>query len=267
MFGIKMKIRKIRWYIGKAVYFRCKPQIWKSNENEKATIIILSYKRPQNIAPIVKHALCCDFVEKVIVSNNNPDVRIDDYVRIASEKLLLFNQSKRTPCRYRWNIAKKYVSKFYILIDDDVFIFPSQLSALFSFLIQNSENVHGLFGSGYIEKDKKEIEYIRSENVLSKSMQVDVVHQIYAVARTHVEKYFYFREMIKKANPVVFSDLDEFGDDILISYTSQEKPLVHNVGFVYECPSSVKAGVAQNAKPEFSIKRKKIKKLVKLIHA
>lgn len=234
--------------------------------NEKATVIILSYKRPQNITPIVKHVLCCDFVEKIIVSNNNPDIRIDDYVRIASKKLILFNQNQKTPCRYRWDIAKKYVSKFYIVIDDDVFIFPSQLSTLFSFLIQNPENVHGLFGSTYIEKDKKEIgKYIRPENVLNKSMQVDTLHQIYAVSRMHVEKYFYFRKMIEKENPIVFSYLDEFGDDILISHTSQKKPSVHNVGFVYECPSSVKAGVAQNAKPEFLIKRQKIKKMVKLI--
>ena len=42
-------------------------------------VIILSYSRPQNIQTIVEGVLRCGFLERIIVSNNNPDVCIDDH--------------------------------------------------------------------------------------------------------------------------------------------------------------------------------------------
>src|SRR4051812_46165654 len=41
---------------------------------ERCTVVLLSYRRPQNIEWLVRGYLKCDFVTRVIVSNNNPDV-------------------------------------------------------------------------------------------------------------------------------------------------------------------------------------------------
>ncbi len=46
------------------------------NGSEKATVIILSYKRMENIRRILDSVLLCGFVDRVIISNKQLDMHI-----------------------------------------------------------------------------------------------------------------------------------------------------------------------------------------------
>jgi glycosyltransferase involved in cell wall biosynthesis len=64
------------------------------NTSDKLTVFIPSYniERVRNITPQVQSILKCDFVEKIIVSNHNPQLILEDWVKINDEHLKLINQ-------------------------------------------------------------------------------------------------------------------------------------------------------------------------------
>jgi hypothetical protein len=225
----------------------------------KATVIINSYNREKNIGPMVQAALMCDFVEKVIVSNNNPQVRIENWVKASDDRVQLIQHKFRKRCRYRWIIAAKNPRRYYIAIDDDVFVYPEQLKKLFEALIDDPSVPHGMFGSVYISGDPSSDEFSSAYSYInSRNMSVDVLHQIYAVTNDHVSNYFDLLAKIRINNREVSNFLRKIGDDIIMSHAGSERPKTHDFGFVLECPSHNRAGLATFQDLEFSQRRLKI---------
>lgn len=97
---------------------------------QKATVIIPTYsaERVRGVAAMVRSVLRCAFVEKVNVSNHNPDIRIEAHVRCADERLMLANQPTRRGCGYQWTVASSVAPQYLISIDDDLRLRPAQLA-------------------------------------------------------------------------------------------------------------------------------------------
>ena len=108
-----------------------------SGNRPSAAVIVQSFARPQNIELIVKLALRCRFVDSVIVSNNNPEVDLKQWVRIKDSRYTLISQNQKMPCGTRFDIAKGLPHRHFICIDDDVFLRPCQIMALYSSLLDN----------------------------------------------------------------------------------------------------------------------------------
>ncbi|QVL50285.1 MAG: glycosyltransferase [Thiocapsa sp.] len=230
-----------------------------SDNMHKATVIINSYNRVKNIQHMVQAALKCDFVEKVIISNNNPQVQIENWVNVSDDRLLLIQHKFRKRCRYRWIIAAKTPRRYYIAIDDDLFVSPEQLKKLFESLIDDPSVPHGMFGSVYISNDPNNEEMSSAYSYFnSKNVTVDVLHQIYAVTDEHVSNYFDLLAKIRGNNREVSKFLRRIGDDIVMSHAGSERPKTHDFGFVLECASHNRAGLATFQDLEFSQKRIRI---------
>lgn len=60
-----------------------------------AVAIVLNYARPNNIQWITKALLQCDFIEKVIISNNNPNISMQDWLEIDDHRVDIRNQPTR----------------------------------------------------------------------------------------------------------------------------------------------------------------------------
>src|SRR5687768_3512064 len=58
---------------------------------QKLTVILLSYKRPENLQAIARSALRCSFVEKVLLCNNNPLCAMEDWVKSSDKRLVFLN--------------------------------------------------------------------------------------------------------------------------------------------------------------------------------
>ena len=54
---------------------------------QKATVLITYFnpERMEHMDAQVRNILKCDFVERVIISNHNPDVRIDKLVKVRDK--------------------------------------------------------------------------------------------------------------------------------------------------------------------------------------
>lgn len=220
----------------------------KSKSKEKAALILLSYKRIQNIEPIIKAALKCSFIDRIIVSNNNPDeFDVHEWMRFKDPRVVLINQKKREGFGNRWDLALKDINDNFILIDDDIFIKPKQLRILFEHLISNKNIPHGLAGSINFRKF-----------VDRKDMQVEILHQVYAVTREHIENYFEYKNLLEQLPSLENIDIVNSADDIIISFTGSSYPRIYDTGIVLRCPSSHDENIASYLQDGFYEQRKMI---------
>ncbi len=215
---------------------------------ERLTVILLSYRRPQNIEPIVRAALKCSFVQDVVVQNNNPEVDIDDWIGISSERLRTYNSPTRLGPRSRWTAAARVGGTHYLAIDDDVFLFPGQLAALFSQLLRNPDVPHGVHGVVYLEAGEP-AHVARSEG------SVDVLHQLYFVTDRHVNRFHEVLAKLADHAPEVRALLNRIGDDIIMSHCGAGPARIHDVGRIPICPTSHAKGIAVNQRDDFLVDR------------
>ena len=256
----KHRMRFLKWYL--RISFGRSVDIFP--DKSKATVLLNSFMRVKNIDPIVKACLKCRFIEKVIVSNNNPEYRIEDWVKSRDKRVILINQPVRKRCRIRWVVAARHKSEYYIAIDDDLFIYPEQLKFLFTQLLKNPAIPHSLFGT-IISKSKDASSRFESTYLLQAEEDVDVIHQIYAVTREHVRNYFKLLRNIYTTNRVAAGYLRKRGDDITISHTGDGRPAIHDAGFVLECQTNTDPNLATFKQEGFYNQREEILETARIL--
>jgi hypothetical protein len=71
--------------------------------SQKLTIIIPTYNsaRMRHLAGLVRSVSKCTFVEKIILSNNNPALAVHDHVRVRDPRLMLLETPERPRCTPR----------------------------------------------------------------------------------------------------------------------------------------------------------------------
>ena len=225
------------------------------NTPDKFTVIIPSYniERVCNITPQVNSILKCDFVEIIIVSNHNPKLILEDWVKFDDEHLKLINQQIHRGCGYGWIVGINTKSEFIVVIDDDLLIVPNQLAFLFMQLIEQREIPHGLIGS------------YNTKYYLNHGMEVDNLYEIYAVTQTHLKKYLELVQKITARGYASHESIEFWGDDIIISNTGEGKPWIHDAGPLLRCPTATQPGVATYLKADFQPKRAKVRKALESV--
>lgn len=216
------------------------------------TVIILSYKRMANIPRIVRSSLLCGFVDRVVVSNNNPEVDLRPYLTIRDPRLELRQQPEHRGPSYRYDLARECAADYYICIDDDVFPFPWQLRRLFRSLVADPSAPRGTGGQVY-DRRKAGLVELRPKafSLRDQTRTVDVIWQIHAFTRRHLDAYFEIVENMGMENSSIHSS-----EDIIISFAGSGLPVLEDVGHVFKCPSGTEPGIAtHNRKGFFDYRR------------
>jgi len=213
----------------------------------RATVIILSYKRPDNIGPIVQSALLCGFVDRVIVSNNNPDIDLRRYLAAHDPRLELRQQQQRLGPSYRYELARQCDADYFICIDDDVFPSPWQLRRLFRSLVEDPAVPRGAFGQVYVpSKNILRKKRLAIRPLRDQTQPVDVILQVHAFTRRHLAAYFSLLERLGIANADVHSS-----EDVIISFTGTGRPVLQDVGHLFMCPTRRAPGIATHRRDGF----------------
>jgi hypothetical protein len=225
----------------------------------KATVVLTAYReeRMGNLDPLARSVLKCAFVEKVIVSNDNPRLRIADWVGVRDERLVLLDQPVRRGCKYRWELARAENAAYYLAIDDDVLVYPRQLARLFMHLINRQEVPHGLSGCRFPFRflERKELE-------------VDLLFEIYAVTREHLRVYFDYLRQLEGGTPGQGRGIDMMrGDFVVISHCGKGKPLIHDAGFISRCATAYAEGVATFREHDFLTSTEEVIRAVEQVKA
>ena len=82
---------------------------------------------------MVRHLLTCGFVEKIIVSLNNPLTDLSSRLKMRDSRLVVVRQPHRRGSGVGWYLACAETAEYFMLMDDDVLLYPGQVASLFAF--------------------------------------------------------------------------------------------------------------------------------------
>ncbi len=244
--GAISPVARMRWL--------CVFHTWKKNAyTEKLPVnlspdtvaILLSYRRPQNIDVIVRLLLKTPSIAKVIVSNNNPEYHIWDWISVRDPRLTVLSHVVRQPCRMRYALAARETEyRHFLAVDDDIFLLPSQLEKLCQSLRDDPSRPHGVTGQVY--DSWRGMVYHNNNN---RTQIVDVINRVYAFTKDHVEG---LQQLEREAGfgPAHPDWKYSTYDDLFLSF-SRGKPRVVCVGKYLDCPSQSASGVALWVQPHF----------------
>jgi hypothetical protein len=228
------------WILHGYVGFRSKlgvPQV--------VTVLIAYYNpvRLKHVNHLIRNLLKCDFVERIVISNHNPQIKIDDHVKVSDSRLILFNQDTRRGCGYRWYIAEQFSPEYLIVLDDDVLLFPWQVKKLFAYLLANPEIPHGF--AGMMQKADGKLDHFQRT-----SRSVDFICEMYAITGDMLRQYFHLKDQIETDDELANS-IESTADFVIISRTGKLKPQIHYAGLLLRCPTFNQKGVAVHLEKSF----------------
>lgn len=242
----------MRWH-REAMSRRC--QI--SDTRSPFTIILQSYKRPWNIEPMARMFLRFENIGRVIVSNNNPASAIA--LPIADSRLTVINQSAKYPASKFAMIALREAEKgarYFLSVDDDLLLFPRQITALMQALIDDPSVPHGLVGQIIADDGHVLAHHLSGESA------VDVLNRAYAFTADHIQRY---AEILERLGYKTDKDKAQlpFGSDIVLSASGTHKPQIHDVGLLLSCPTAAKKGIARFKDEGFTLFRQELWKKIR----
>ena len=201
------------------------------------TAIILSFRRPQNIAKICRALLKTPSVRKVILSNNNPAVHIRDWIDISDERLIIIEQPTVTACPIRFLLAQRDDGESFLFIDDDLFLLPQQLEKLCNSFRADSSVPLGIQGHVHIP----------SEHALLCGLygtrRVDGLNRVYLCNRAHIDAFFRIVEQLGMPSGSAAWN-SNYWDDMVLSRCGGRRPRILEIGAFIDCPTSGAPGIA-----------------------
>ena len=223
-------------------------------ESDMLTVIVLNHKRPENVGQIAQYILRAGFVGKLIISNNSQAYPIEDYIKVHDPRLVLINQKTPSGVGISFELARDYPAQYYLRVDDDIFLHPGQLQWIYWNLRQANDRPHGIFGAALVpDPDAAQTwPFVHRRNACE---PVDILNGLFAFTRAHLEEYFRLCALLGIGDQKTFMN----GEDIVLSYAGDKKPLIHNIGQIWECASEASPGVAlHQSRPRFYEERWKI---------
>ena len=240
-------------YIGKTV----------SLDIPQRVTVLMTYYHPARMNHIdlqVRNILKCAFVEKVVVSNHNPDVRIEDKANVRNQRVVYINQPARRACGYRWRVASALNAEYLVVVDDDILLLPSQLKTLFQQLILAPQVPHGFSGVVYVGNDQ--FEFRQRENI-----EVQYLCEVYAVTQDHVKRYSEMERLIVERDETLRDTVERYGDFVVISQTGAQNPRIHKVSRLFRADTFKTHGVANHKDEEFDSSMLQVSRAVERIRS
>jgi len=206
---------------------------------KSCVVILLSHNRPQNLSILVRGALRADFVDKVVVSNSNSQVRIAEWIDEADSRVLLIDENRPTHPGHRLVLARKHGTRYIIALDDDIFLSPSEWQRLFECLISDEAVPHGITGHIY-RPGTRSPNGSSFHHVTGVEQEVDVLIGAYAFTSEHLDRVFAL------AGAIGIRDVSQVRnyDDILLSFAGVGRPRIHAIKPALLCASASLPGVA-----------------------
>jgi hypothetical protein len=206
---------------------------------QQCVAVLLSHNRPQNIPLLVEAALQNSFVKKIIVSNSNRAVRMQDWIQVRDSRLMLVDEANPTRPGYRFVLAQAEVGDYFLSIDDDIFLTPCQWRGFFECLVRDPAVPHGLTGN-YYRPGEKSSNGSPFHHVTETDTEVDVLIGAYAFTRQHLACLFQLSEYLGLGDLTHLAN----GEDLLLSLAGLGRPKIHDLGHIFCCASASLEGVA-----------------------
>ena len=201
--------------------------------------IVLSYKRPQNIERLVLPYIASTLIDRIVISNNNPDLDLLGWLGSVRDvpKVDLVQQPRRSLPGKRFEIALTEPFDTFLCPDDDLFLTTAQIDALLGALRHEPNRVHGVYGEIH--------SFVNGSMQLGGGIhgiecELDILNRCYAFTRDHL------LQMSALARELGYQSVGDtlFVDDMLLSYCGDGPPICHDLGPLDSCETSETPGIA-----------------------
>ena len=201
-------------------------------------VIILNYKRAQNIGAIATAAREALPDAPIFVYDQGER---DDFLRrddVPWGEVWVLRATANGGSGARLMLASRLPFDFYIAIDDDTFLLPSQIRRLAELVLGEPDRAHGIAGQR-LELHAGQIGWRHHMRRLNGA--VSILNQVYAFSRRQAVAALELSVRLGFPTWVEIGSLD----DVMLSCASAKPPLCHDLGDFGECPTSSQKGVAQ----------------------
>jgi hypothetical protein len=211
----------------------------------RVTVLLACFSpaRVNGLSPQVRHLLRCPFVERIVVSNHNPGLRLPADLPTTDPRVVVVSQPVQRRCGYRWLVAQTFDPAYLIVLDDDVRLYPSQLARLFEYLVGDPSVPHGVAGLRQVA----DTECIFVERT---DANVDFLCEVYAITGQHLRRYEALRARLEEA-PSMGELIDRSCDFVVLGRTGDGRPQIHDLGRIHRCETFNQVGVALHKDPSF----------------
>jgi hypothetical protein len=218
------------------------------HRDAKLTVVLLSYGRAANLNAIAAACLACPFVQRVILSNNNPALQMRDFIRQRDPRLQITDQPARCYPSKRYELARDSGAQWLLCIDDDTFLNPRQIRSLFEALLADPQRPHGIAGENF---GAGPVHYVFGRP--GEAEEVDCLVWAYAFTHGQALRYFALLETLGIDN-----DTLKANEDVVLSLSGEKRPLVHHFGTLHLCGSRDSEEVATSKQAGFREQREEL---------
>lgn len=219
-----------------------------SQMTSSLAVIVLNYKRPQNIAAITLAARSALPNATIFVLDQAQD-ETHQWRDVDPQAMVWLRRSPRNDgAGARVLLASHLPFTHYIAIDDDTFLTPGQISRLAELLQSQPDRAHGIWGQRF-ERVNGGIQ--ANGSLIQVNAPVSILNRVYAFTRSQATA------AIALSARLGFASWRDIGptDDILLSCAASKPPLVHALGPFEQCATSNTPGVAVWKTEGFSDRR------------
>ena len=77
---------------------------------DKVTVLVACFHpaRLEHLDAQVRNILKCRFVERLVLSNHNPQLPVADTLRVSDKRIVIVNQPVERRCGHRWAVAAQF---------------------------------------------------------------------------------------------------------------------------------------------------------------
>ena len=210
----------------------------KANGSGKVPFILTNFKRPQNLPRLVEICLQSKYSGDIIVIDNAPDDALRESLDFSSGRVDYRPNFANLGAGHRFTVASQLSTPLVVAIDDDLFPTVKQIDTLIERARADPGRLHGIWGERLTQKDGHPH---FANAVYGQDRDIDIVNRVYvfdpaqAVVADRLRKRVGFADWLK-AIP---------SDDVLLSFASDRKPRMHDLGPIEDCPTSGAEGIAQ----------------------
>jgi hypothetical protein len=214
-------------------------------------VIVLNYKRPQNIGAIVRGAREGLPHAQIFISDNASQDGLHARDDIPWSEVWLHRAVRNNGSGARIALAAGLPFDHYIAVDDDIFLMPDQYAALADRLRREPDRAHGICGQR-LELQDNTIAY--RHRLIAIDAGVSILNMAYAFSRSQATA------AMALAARVGFADWRDIGsvDDIVLSCASAKPSFCHDLGELSFCPTANEPAIAQWLSQDFGPRRAEV---------
>jgi hypothetical protein len=120
-------------------------KVSKTAELEKATAILLSWRRPHNLPPIIEALAGSPRIGEIMLWNNNPEVRLD------FPGVTVINSPRNFLCFARYSLVPLAAHDTIWFQDDDLLLSNAQLEAMYAAYLPDPSRIYGRVGRNLVD--------------------------------------------------------------------------------------------------------------------